>query len=98
MRALPSEPFCELGLECSDGVKDVDDMLGEMRCGRLDLVATVRGVRPLKIESSSCSFSAVLGVNMSRRMGCRPWKYAACAFSSSFVITGWMRHCVQIFV
>ena len=72
-----------------DDDADVDeDMPGETRGGRFDLVATVRAVRPLKIESSSCSFSAVLGVNMSRRMGCRPWKYAACAFSSSFVITG----------
>ena len=59
------------GLALSDGLTavpvaddddaDVDeDMPGETRGGRFDLVATVRAVRPLKIESSSkCSLSSV---------------------------------------
>ena len=75
-----------------DDDADVDeDMPGETRGGRFDLVATVRAVRPLKIESSSCSGSgpAPRALKMSRRSGWRPWKYAVCAFSLILRRTGW---------
>lgn len=61
------------GLDVSDAVV-VDGTLGATRCVRFDLVATVRAVRPLKIESSSCSFSAERGVKISVRSGWSPLK------------------------
>ena len=61
------------GLEVSDVVV-VDGTLGETRWVRFDFVATVRAVRPLKIESSSCSLSADRDVKISVRSGWSPLK------------------------
>ena len=55
----PDEPDCEPCPDASGGVA-ADEIVGDIRCGLLDFVTTVRAVRPLKIEGSSkCSLSSV---------------------------------------